>query len=316
MEIGGTEVSRGENKAFKLKVGKLPHGVTIYISGQVFNGKEEGKKILLLGGMHGDEVNGTEIIRKAIEKKYFNKLRIGTVIAIPVLNVFGFINNRRTGSSGKDVNRSFPGSRVGSLASRVAKKLTEFILPKVDMIIDFHTAGDTRYNYPQIRYSRSGHGSRELAEVFKAPFIIEKPVIAGSLRKTADEMGIPVIVFEGGESRRFDDLTTQMGLDGIIRVLNHYHMSEFDECPDTVSQTFINKTSWIRARESGLMNLRKFAGQEVREKEVMAVIHNVAGEYSRNVLSRRNAYILGHNNSPVISMGDALFNIGWNSDRP
>jgi predicted deacylase len=310
-DIAGAEVSPGADKSFKLKVGKLPNGVNIYISGHIFNGKEDGKILLLLGGIHGDEVNGTEIIRKAVEKNYFNKLNAGTVITIPVLNVFGFINFSRVSSSGKDVNRSFPGSRTGSLASRLAKKLTEFILPKVDMVIDFHTAGDTRYNYPQIRYSRSGHGSREFAEVFNAPFIIEKPVLAGSLRKTADEMRLPVIVFEGGESKRFDDLTTQAGLDGIKRVLRHYEMSDVYEYPDSVSTIFINKTSWVRAREAGLINLRKFAGQEVREKEVLAAIHNIAGDYSKNIISRRNGYILGHNNSPVISMGDALFNIGW-----
>lgn len=311
LEIAGVKVNRGEDKDFKLKVGKLPNGVNIYISGHIFAGKAEGKKILMLGGIHGDEVNGTEIIRKAIENKYFNKLLAGDIITIPVLNVFGFINYRRTGSSGKDVNRSFPGSRTGSLASRVAKKLTEFILPNVDMIIDFHTAGDTRYNYPQLRYSRYGRGSREFAEIFNAPFIIEKPVIAGSLRKTADEMGIPVIVFEGGESKRFDDLTTQTGINGIKRVLRHYNMAVFADYPDPVSAVFIDKTSWVRAKESGLINLKKFAGQEVKEKEVLAVIHNIAGEYSNNVVSRRSGFILGHNNSPVISMGDALFNIGW-----
>lgn len=311
IEINGTEIKPGESKSIKIKVGKLHSGTTINIYSQVFNGAEKGKRILLVGGIHGDEINGTEIIRRAIEKKFFEELKSGTVIAIPVLNVFGFINFIRDEPSGRDVNRSFPGSNNGSLASRIAKKLTDFILPNVDLIIDFHTGGETRYNYPQVRFSKSSPESESLARIFDASFIIEKPYVPKSLRKTANDAGIPAIVYEAGESRRFDNFSIETGLKGISNILSHYNMKENDVNNYVNSSVYISRTRWIRARESGIFNIIKKSGDMVQEKELIGVIKDLYGEWSKNVFSPRKAYIIGHNNAPVINIGDPLFNIGW-----
>ena len=311
IEINGAEIKEGENKSIKIKVGKLHSGPTINIYAQVFHISEQGKKILLVGGIHGDETNGTEIIRRAIEKKFFEDMKSGTVIAIPVLNVFGFINFIRDEPSGKDVNRSFPGTNTGSLASRIAKKLTDFILPHVDMIIDFHTGGDTRFNYPQVRYSANSNESKELARVFNANFTIEKPVIPKSLRKTANDFGIPIIVYEAGESLRFDDQSIQTGLKGISNILSHFGLTDRDESYSITPTVRINRTRWIRARESGILNILKKAGDTVEEKEIIGFIKDLYGEWSKNVVSTKKAFILGHNNAAVINIGDPLFNIGW-----
>ncbi|MEZ4907305.1 MAG: succinylglutamate desuccinylase/aspartoacylase family protein [Saprospiraceae bacterium] len=166
MEINGNIINPGENKTLKIRVGKLPSGTSISIVSHVFRSINPGKTILLLGGVHGDEINGIEILRSAIEKKYFDDLKSGTVIVVPVLNIFGFINYNRDVNNGKDLNRSFPGSENGSLAARVAKKFTNFFLLHADIVIDFHTGGDTRYNFPQIRYSQKDKDAFELAKVF------------------------------------------------------------------------------------------------------------------------------------------------------
>ncbi len=311
IEINGNIINPGENKTIKIRVGKLPSGTTINIVGHVFNSKKEGKRILLLAGIHGDEVNGIEILRKIIEQKILSDLQCGSVVVIPVLNVFGFINFKRDVPSGKDVNRSFPGNRNGSLASRVAKKLTEYILPNVDMIIDFHSGGETRYNFPQIRYTKSSSQSCELASVFSPPFLIEKTMIKGSLRKAANDLKIPTIVFEGGESGRLDDFSTLTGINGIKNILHHFQMIENPENLRKSEVAKVNKTLWIRAKDSGIINLLKQSGDIVNEKEPIAIIHDIYSEWSKVVLSPRKAYIIGHNNAPVVNMGDALFNIGW-----
>ncbi len=311
MEINGQEIKKGENKLIKIRVGKLPSGTHINIFAHVFRGNQTGKKILLLGGVHGDEINGIEIVRSAIEKQYFDDIIRGTVIVIPLLNVYGFINFSRHVPDGKDVNRSFPGSQSGSLAARVANKLTKFILPNVNCVLDFHTGGDSRYNYPQTRYSASTPQAFELAQVFNAPFTIQKPLIPRSLRKIAGEKNIPVIVYEGGESTRLDSFAIQTGLKGIKNIL--YHLKIIDEKPEPTQNTsiLINKTSWIRSRDSGIFKSIKKAGDFVHKNEIVGILKDVLGENSKNITARRDAYIIGHNNAPVVNMGDALFHLGW-----
>ena len=315
MEINGYEIRPGERKKIKIRVGKLPSGTQINIFANVYRAKKKGKTILILGGIHGDEINGVEIIRRSIEQEYYEDLISGTVIVIPLLNVYGFINFSREVPDGKDVNRSFPGVNTGSLASRVARKLTKFILPYVDFGIDFHTGGDSRYNYPQIRYSKGVRESKILAEVFNAPFMIEKPMIKKSLRKAAHDMGVPIIVFEGGESKRLDNFAIEKGLAGIKNILLHFDMIEPEKTKDTKPSIRINKTSWIRARESGLFRSLKTSGYQVDNKELIGMIKDIMGEQSKNIHANRNAYILGHNNAPVVNMGDALFNLGWYEEK-
>jgi len=314
MEINGHEILLGEHKKIKIRVGKLPSGTHINIFAHVYRAKKKGKTLLILGGIHGDEINGIEIVRSSIEKEYYEDLKSGTVIIIPLLNVYGFINFSREVPDGKDVNRSFPGVNTGSLASRVARKLTKFILPHVDYGIDFHTGGDSRYNYPQIRYSRGYDESKKLAEIFNAPFTIEKSLIKRSLRKVANDMGIPIIVYEGGESKRLDKFAIKQGLKGIKNVLQHFDMIEVDEAIPKEKSIEINKTTWIRARESGIFKHLVASGEKVEEKELIGVIKDVLGEQTKSIISTKNAYILGHNNAPIVNMGDALFNLGWKDE--
>jgi predicted deacylase len=310
MKINTTEIAAGSYKRVKLRVGYLPSGTEINIYAHVYRGKEEGPVMLLMAGVHGDEINGVESIRRLVEAEYFKQIKKGSIIVVPLLNVFGFINFSRDVPDGKDVNRSFPGNNRGSLASRVARKLTKSILPLVDFGIDLHTGGDSRYNHPQIRFTRTDEKARELAEVFNAPFTIPKVRIPKSLRKVAGDMGIPVIVFEGGESKRLDGLSIDTAIQGIQNVMDHYNM--FGEKTDSKKQAsvLIQKTRWIRAAEAGMFIWSKHSGMKVKKGEILGVIKDVQGGRSIDVLARMDAYIIGHNNAPVVNSGDALFHIG------
>jgi len=173
--IDRASIGPGEKEQVDLFVSRLPSGNRINIQSYVFRASQPGPTVLLMGGVHGDEINGVQIIRRILEDKMLETLKAGSVIAIPLLNVFGFINYSRDVPDGKDVNRSFPGSAIGSLASRTASVLTKKVLPNVDIAIDLHTGGAERYNYPQIRYSKKDKRALELASSFGAPFIDENP---------------------------------------------------------------------------------------------------------------------------------------------
>lgn len=307
--LNNEAIDPGDNNLIKIGIGKLPSGNIISLKAQVYRGPETGPKILLLAGVHGDEINGVEIIRRTIASGILDNLIRGTVITIPILNLYGFINFSREVPDGKDVNRSFPGNMQGSLASRVARTLTKKVLPQVDMVIDLHTGGSSRYNFPQVRYTRNDDKAMEMANVFGAPFMVQKPIISKSLRKVGREMGIPVLVFEGGESLRFDGYSIEKGLSGIRRILRHEGMIISNDVPgDSVR---ITKTGWVRAVQPGLFLWTKCSGHFVRKGEPLGVINDPEGTRSVKVLANQDGYIIGHNNACVVNQGDALFHIGY-----
>ena len=300
----------GEQSIIRVNVGRLPSGTSIFIYLHVYRSPNPGPVMLAMGGLHGDEINGVEIVKRCIMKGVFNEITAGSVIAIPLLNVYGFINFSRDVPDGKDVNRSFPGNLAGSLAARVARTLTKQILPHVDFGIDFHTGGSTRYNYPQIRYSRRDDAGKDLALKFAAPFSLEKAVIKGSLRKVARDNNIPVIVFEGGESRRLDGMSIEIGIQGLQRVLHSKGMLNTSTPPMYKIRNFVN-TGWLRAADAGMFEWTKSSGHKVRKGEPLGIITEPYGRRQTVVYARREGFIIGHNNAAVVNQGDALFHLAY-----
>lgn len=314
LTINKENILPGESAVVNINVGRLPSGTRINMSAHVFRSNKPGPTVLILGGVHGDEINGVEAIRNLVFNEYFDDLICGSIIAIPVVNIYGFINFSREVPDGKDVNRSFPGSLGGSLASRVARIITVKILPHVDYIIDLHTGGSSRYNYPQVRYTGSDPKSFELAKIFGAPYMLKKPLISKSLRKTARDRNIPTIVFEGGESMRFDGFSIQVASDGILRVLNHLKLTKHKVIPRGKIQHFV-KTNWIRATHSGLFIWSKSSGQRISQGEPMGIINDPQGLRSAVVLAKRDGFVIGHNNACVVNQGDALFHIAYDNEE-
>lgn len=305
--INGITVEPGQRSLVRLPVGRLPSGNLIQIGVNVFHSEQAGPVLLVLGGVHGDEVNGVEIVRRTLRYGLFEKLLRGTVIAIPVLNLYGFINFSRDLHDGKDVNRSFPGTRRGSLASRVAYSLTKKVLPVVDFGVDFHTGGNGVYNYPQIRYTADHPESEQLARAFGAPFLLAKKPLARSLRKAALRAGKPILVFEGGENLRLDEYSTQRALEGLRRLL--YSQGMTDEPGPPASCRSLSKTTWIRAPRAGMFRWSKGAGLRVRRGEPIGRISDPQGQVEVPVYATRDGYCIGHRNAPIVSQGDALFHI-------
>jgi len=309
MNIQNANIEPGQDQLVRLNVGRLPSDTRIYLNVHVYRSTEPGPVVLLLAGVHGDEINSVEIVRRVIAGRMLENLQRGSVIAIPLLNVYGFNNFSRDVPDGKDVNRSFPGSAAGSMAARVAHVFTKNILPLIDFGVDFHTGGNSNYNFPQIRYTNGDGRSLELSDAFAAPFSIATRPIVKSLRRAALHAGKPIIVFEGGENLRFDGFAIEKGLAGIRRLLHAQGM--LPDAPPPDRTVHITNRTWLRASRPGIFRWLKESGQAVRPGEPLAVINDPYGQEEFPILATREGHIIGHNNSPVVGMGDALFHIGW-----
>lgn len=310
MTIQNNTIEPGQNAVLRLNVGRLPSDTKIYLNVHIFRSSKPGPTVLFMAGVHGDEINSVEIVRRTLAGRMFEQLQRGSVVAIPLMNVYGFNNFSRDVPDGKDVNRSFPGSPNGSMAARVAHIFTKHIMPVIDFGVDFHTGGNNNYNYPQIRYSTGDILSKELAEQFGAPYTVASKPIAKSLRKTALDHGKQVLVFEGGENLRFDQLSIEKGLEGIQRLLHRQEMLPAAPPSDATAAIHIEKTDWMRADRPGIFRWLKQSGEEVSPGEVLAFINDPYGMDEIPVVAKKAGHIIGHNNNPVVGMGDALFHIG------
>jgi predicted deacylase len=308
MVINNQLIKPGANKSIEVNIARLPSHSSIDIVINVSRSLQPGPTLLLMGGLHGDEINGVEIIRRLIERG-MNVPKIGTVICIPILNIFGFIHFSRYVPDGKDVNRSFPGNKNGSLASRIAYYLMREIIPQIDYGIDFHTGGDDRSNYPQVRCMLQNEMNQKLAEAFHAPFTINSKYRPKSLRQSAARMGKNIIVYEGGESSRFDEFAIEQGMNGTLRLMNYLGMSDASPAPVTKNQ-IISNSSWIRAKSSGVFVPQVRYGDFVLRNSVVGHLSDPFGEFSEKLKSRIGGYVIGLNHQPLVHQGDALMHIG------
>jgi len=307
--INKFKIGPGEHREIHLNIARLPTYTNIDLPVHVYRAEKEGPVLLLTGGLHGDEINGIEIIRRMIVRELVIPKK-GTVIAIPLVNIYGFIQNVRGVPDGKDINRSFPGIKTGSLARLLAHTLMNEIIPHIDYGIDYHTGGSTRTNYPQIRCSLQIKQNRELAEAFGPPIIIHSSLINKSFRKAANKKGKHILVFETGEALRFDEKGIREGIDGTLRLMKHLGMRT-SAPPSNGTETYM-KTTWLRAGYAGLFQPRVKTGDIVNKSQVLGYITDPFGNEKFKITGSRNGRIIGLNRGSVIHKGDALINLAYN----
>lgn len=309
--IGGEKVAPGEEKLLKINIDRLPTGTLIDIPVYVFNAKEPGPTILVQAGLHGDEINGIEIVRRMLHETRF-KIKKGAIIAVPILNIFGFIHFSRDVPDGKDVNRSFPGTKSGSLASRMAYHYVSEIMHQMDFAIDLHTGGAQRHNFPQIRFTKEDDNSRELATVFNAPYSFSSRLIKGSFRNAAFQMGKPAIVFEAGESMRFDDYAILEGMQGILNVMKHFGMITKIEPMyiERMQTVMLSERKWLRAPTAGMFIPELTNGSEIKKGQELGLITDTYAKRSKKIKAPYDGYVFSINHQAVVNQGDALFHIG------
>jgi len=303
-------IALGESKTVDFSIAKLYTSTKVEIPIIVERSKIPGPTILITAALHGDEINGVEIVRQLIAKK-INKPKRGTIICIPILNVFGFLNGDRSFPDGRDLNRVFPGTKTGSLASRVAFHFTKKILPHADYCLDFHTGGASRFNAAQIRIRQNDEKLLDLAKVFNAPFTLFSNTIDKSYRHTCFKMGIPTLLFEGGKSSESNKVIAKEGVDGVMRFLKHLGMlADQHIVPEPRKKTVvINKSKWVRAQRSGLLHVKIEINKHVEKGEFLATITDPYGKMRFKVTAPNEGYIINVNHSPIVNQGDAIFHI-------
>ncbi|WP_452601441.1 succinylglutamate desuccinylase/aspartoacylase family protein [Pontimicrobium sp. MEBiC06410] len=310
LHILGEDIKLGESKELSFNLAKLHTRTPVDVPVIIERSKKPGPTILMTAGIHGDEVNGVEIVRQIIAKG-INKPKIGTTICIPVLNVFGFINMEREFPDGRDLNRVFPGSKNGSLASRVAYQLVTEIVPHVDFVLDFHTGGALRFNAPQIRIQKGNRDFDIIAEIFGAPFILYSKNTGKTFRNTCNKMGIPILLFEGGKSFHIDTNVTNTGVNGAKRILDHYGMLKkiFSTSKPKKPCIYISESKWVRAKYSGMFKSSVTINTYIEKNQKIGNITDPYGRFNYFVKAQNSGYIINVNESPIVYQGDALFHI-------
>lgn len=308
IRVGGVGVAPGERRDVELRVARLQTGTWISLPVRVLHGREPGPSLWLSAALHGDELNGMEIVRRVLERLDPERLR-GTVLAAPVVNVFGFLQQSRYLPDRRDLNRSFPGSPKGSLASRLAHLVTENVVSRCQYGIDFHTGSAHRTNLPQVRANLDDPETRGLALAFGAPLMYRAKEPAGSLRAAARRQGAVVLVFEGGEPLRFNRRVIEIGVRGTLAVLGALEMWEGAGSPPNGPVFEARSARWVRASRSGIFHLEVDLGQRVEKGQVLGWLSEPLADRRRAVRAPTAGIVLAHTNIPLVYQGDALVHL-------
>jgi predicted deacylase len=308
--IGGQRVEPGEHRTIDLPVSLLHTQTPLSMPVQIRRGRKEGPRLFISAAIHGDELNGVEIIRRLHQQKILSRLQ-GTLITIPIVNVYGVIHHSRYLPDRRDLNRSFPGSETGSLASRLANIFMTEIVANCTHGIDIHTGALHRSNLPQIRVNLADTDTERLARAFGVPVIMNSDLRDGSLREAASEKGIPMLLYEAGEALRFDEMAIRGGVKGVINVMRDLGM-----LPPSRSKTrmpvethIVRSSSWVRAPESGVFRAFTALGQRVKKGDILGVVDSPYGNNEVEVISANAGLVIGRSNLPLINEGDALFHV-------
>lgn len=307
--IGNVRVRAGSAKSVELPITRLVTGGDASLPVHVVHGKEAGPVIWVNAAIHGDEVLGVEIIRRVMTDLDPKALR-GTVVFVPVVNVLGFMNGDRYLPDRRDLNRMFPGSARGSLASRIAHLFMTEVVSKCELGIDLHTAADKRDNYPQIRADLDDPVTRKLAQSFGAPVMLHAKLRDGSLRQAGLDVGARVLLFEAGMAMRFDEAPIRIGVEGVRRVLVQLDM--IDLPPELIEPPYVEEcrsSGWVRARGTGILHLEVDLGAEVREGQRIGGLSDTLGRRVRLVHADRTGVVIGLTRAPIVNAGDAIVHI-------
>ncbi len=310
LSIDGDTFTPGTRTTIELPVGRLYTHTPMTMPVHVIKGKKTGPRLFISAAIHGDEINGVEIIRRLLKLPALKRLR-GTIIAVPIVNVHGLINHSRYLPDRRDLNRSFPGTETGSLAARLAYLFMNEIVSQSTHGIDLHTGAIHRDNLPQIRANLDDEETNKLAIAFDVPVIISSNLRDGSLREAAAEYGIPMLLYEAGEALRFDEVSIRAGVKGIINVMRTLEMlpPSRSKSKKQTEPVVARSSSWVRASDSGILRTMVPLGSRVKKNTLLGVVTDPFGETESSVISTFSGIVIGRTNLPLVNEGDALYHI-------
>lgn len=312
--IAGQRIKPGERKRLTLEAAPLYDFTSTGIPVEVVRGREDGPVLFVCAAMHGDEINGVDIVRRLLKHKRLRQLK-GTLLAIPIVNVFGFNTKTRYLPDRRDLNRCFPGSDNGSLAAQIADTFMQEIVRKSTHGIDLHTAAIHRNNLPQIRGCFDDAETKRLAEAFGVPVMVHSDLRDGSLREAAKELNIPTLLFEGGQALRFSEKVTRAGLKGILNVMEAIGMLDESSAPKDQPDSFhAHDSHWLRAPNSGILQLKTRLGDRVRKGQLLGTISDPFGVHRYEINAKHDGIIIGMSMIPLFNKGDAVFHVATFED--
>lgn len=309
IRIGDNSIRPGQRQTVDLPIARLYTHAEMTMPVHVVHGRKEGPRLFVCASIHGDEINGAEVIRRLLKLKLLDRLH-GSLLAIPIVNVYGYVGHSRYLPDRRDLNRSFPGTEKGSLSGRLAHLFMDKIVTHCTHGLDLHSGSNHRQNLPQIRAGLEDPETARMARAFGAPVIIESRMRDGSLREAVRERGIPMLVYEGGEAMRFDEVAILMGVRGIVAVMREIGMLPRRRGAKPHFEPLVAKsTTWVRAPMSGILPWRVALGTHVSKGQVVATVADPFGEREAKVLAPVSGVVIGRLNLPMAHAGDALFNI-------
>ncbi len=307
--ISDNEIRPGQRLTLDLVVGRLYTHSPITMPVHVIHGKRPGPRLFICAAIHGDEINGVEIIRRLLRLPALKRLR-GALVAIPIVNVQGFISHSRYLPDRRDLNRSFPGSHKGSLAARLAHLFMDEIVSVCTHGIDLHTGAQHRNNLPQIRAFLDDAETERLARAFSVPVILNADLRDGSLRQVAADHGIPTLLYEAGEALRFDEVGIRIGVKGILSVMRALDMlPQAKHAKPPKPPVVARSSTWVRAPEGGILRRTTTLGMRVKKGDALATIADPFGERENEVKSPVEGIVICRMDLPLVNEGDGLFHI-------
>ncbi|MEE2000676.1 succinylglutamate desuccinylase/aspartoacylase family protein [Alkalimonas sp. MEB108] len=307
--IGGVEVKPGERKTIDVRGSKLYTHTPVTMPVQVLCGRQHGPVLFISAAIHGDEINGVEIIRRLLKVPALKRLK-GTLLAVPVVNLHGFINQSRYLPDRRDLNRSFPGSNKGSMAGRLARLFMTEVVSQATHGIDLHTGALHRFNLPQIRADLDDPEALRLAKAFGTPVILNSELREGSLREAAGQNKIPTLLYEAGEALRFDEVSIRGGVEGILRVMRALNMLPPSRRLQPKEPVMARSSAWVRAPQSGIFRAFVREGERVlKDQTVLGVVSDPFGESEQEIRSPYSGIIIGLLKLPLVNEGDAVYHI-------
>ena len=308
-EIGPASVSPGTRARVDIPVSTLSNHTPVHMSVEVVHGTRPGPVLFVSAAIHGDEVIGVEIVRRLLRSGALKSMA-GTLLAVPIVNTFGFLNHSRYLPDRRDLNRVFPGLSTGSMASQLAHIFMQEIVMRSDVGVDLHSAAINRTNLPQIRLTPGNARLEELGLAFGAPVMMESKLREGSLRMAAEAAGVDVLLYEAGEGLRFDEFAARAGLSGLLRVMRHLGMIRAKGVPrNKVKPVRARNSTWYRAPRGGLFRGYVAVGDAVQPGTVLGAVANAFGDVESDVMAEQGGVVIGRTNMPVVYEGDALFHV-------
>lgn len=310
LEIAQATIHPGETVTLALPLPELFSCAPLHMPIKVMHGRQKGPCLLVTAAMHGDEMNGTEIINRLLSRPSLKRLR-GTIIAVPVVNVYGLINRSRFLPDGGSLDDCFPGSEHGHHGARIAHLFTQMLFPLADVCVDLQTGDRNFNNFPQTFVDVSNEPVLDLAEKFGAPIITDFDKAPGRFSTWACEQGKPTLVYEAGEAMRFDEYAIKTGVKGLMNLLRALGMVTKSASDRKQTPTYIaDEQLVVRANTSGVVHTTQVLGSHVRKGDVIGVISDPFGvRESVDIKCPVDAAIVAMNDLPLIQEGEAVFHL-------